>query len=125
MKMNHLVKLTVVAAALAGGSTSAAADGDSWVGKKIMTKKVGIKISQTDDQDRQLDLATLNSFLYTVLKEQGPWIMVRQHGVEGWFLKENAVLLEDAPAYFTQQIRINPKDDHAWQCRGYAWGQKR
>ena len=96
---------------------------DSWVGKKVMPKKIGIKIRNTNRKGEEVDVVTLN-MIVTVLEEKDERIKVRQNGVEGWFAKEDAVLLEDAVNYFTQRIRMNPKDDYAYATRGSAWYEK-
>jgi tetratricopeptide (TPR) repeat protein len=101
-----------------------ALDGDSWVGKRVMTKKPGINLRVTDDRDRVVTVGTLIHGDYFVQKESGPWIQVVESGVEGWFSKEDAVFVEDAPEYFTQQIRANREDERAWAMRGAAWRLK-
>jgi tetratricopeptide (TPR) repeat protein len=105
-------------------TTSLAAENDLWVGKVVVTKEPGLRISNTAEDGRQVDLGVLDRIVYPVINEQGPWIMVRQYGVEGWFLKENAVLLDEAPAYFTQRIQQASSDDRAWAVRGAAWRRK-
>src|SRR5262245_9279487 len=74
---------------------SGAAD-SSWAGKKIMTKRSGIKIGFTNDAGRRVDVATLDQLFYTVLNEKADWVKVRHGGVEGWFAKRDALLLDDA-----------------------------
>jgi tetratricopeptide (TPR) repeat protein len=92
-----------------------------WVGKMVITKEPGIRISVTAEDGRVIDLGVLDRVVYPVINEQGPWIQVRQYGVEGWLLKEKAVLLDEAPAYFLQRIQTNSGDDRAWAMRGVAW----
>jgi tetratricopeptide (TPR) repeat protein len=101
---------------------SAKVEGGTWAGKRVIRKTpYDIKIVHRDEEDRKVDVGTLQRIKYTVLKEQGQWIMVREKGVQGWAPKEKFVLLEDAPAYFTQRIRGNPKDAFAWFFRACAW----
>lgn len=98
---------------------------DSWVGKKVMTKKAGVKIRDSNAQDRPVDLTTLEEDeVYTVLKDRDSLIMVKHGSVGGWFPKEDAVLFEEAEEYFTRIIQGQPKDDHAWGCRGSKWRTK-
>jgi tetratricopeptide (TPR) repeat protein len=94
---------------------------DLWVGKMVITKEPGIRINVTAEDGRVVDLGVLDRVVYPVINEQGPWIQVRQYGVEGWFLKEKAVLLDEAPEYFNQRTKDNPGDDRAWNVRGAAW----
>ncbi len=96
----------------------------SWAGKTVICKtNDDTKLSDTPGQDRQV-LGTLKGVNFEVLKEQGPWIMVGEKGVEGWAPKEKFVLLEDAVAYFTQRIGKEPKDTGAWGHRAVAWELK-
>jgi tetratricopeptide (TPR) repeat protein len=98
---------------------------ESWVGKTILLKKSGIKIGRTDDNGRQVYLATLDAPNYKVRGDQGGWIKVAtSHGIEGWFDKADAVLLEDAVAYFTAALQGNPNDAATLFRRGLAWRLK-
>ena len=112
-----------VVAAVALAAAPARAD-DSWVGQRIMLKKAGVTIGHTDDKGVDHEDATLDQMVYTVEAEKGPWIKVHAHGVSGWFARSDAVLLEDAVDYFTDRIRDNPKDDHAYGSRAWAWRAK-
>jgi tetratricopeptide (TPR) repeat protein len=105
-------------------SPVSAQDQNSWVDAMIIPKEAGTRMRMTDNAGRSVDLGVLNRMVYVVLKEQGPWIMVRQYGKEGWLLKGEAVFLDDAPAYFSERIRNNPADDRAWALRGEAFRWK-
>jgi tetratricopeptide (TPR) repeat protein len=120
--MGRQVKL-VLACGLIGLSmfSGSRLSAQEWVGKVVVTKEPGVRISVTAEDGGVVDLGVLDRVVYPVINEQGPWIMVRQYGVEGWLLKEKAVLLDEAPGYFTQKIRDNPSDDRAWAARGAAW----
>ena len=100
---------------------SATADDKSWDGKRIVVKKAGLKISYTQPDGRRVESATLTESFYNVVKEQGGWLFLRHQGQEGWLLKTEAVLVEDAPAYFTERIQANPADTWAWNNRGIAY----
>jgi len=121
--MIRQIKMALVSVCLLTALTAPlpAQDRNTWVAKRIIPKEAGTRISVTDEADRDVDLGALNRMVYVVLKEQGPWIMVRQYGVDGWFLKENAIFLDDAQAYCTQRIQNNGRDDRAWAIRGVAW----
>src|SRR5262249_5924108 len=57
-----------------------------------------------------------------VLKEQGGRLRVRDYlGKEGWAEKSNFVRVADAPAFFTDVLRKNPRDVWAWTMRASAW----
>jgi tetratricopeptide (TPR) repeat protein len=94
---------------------------DSWVGKTVLVKKTNIRIGHTDDNDREVFVATLQYLAYKVLADKGGFIRVREYGIEGWFNKKDAVLLEDAVDFFTDRIRHNPKGAGAFNDRGVAW----
>ncbi len=97
---------------------SAAVAQPNWVGKTIVPKKPGIKIGHTDDSGKQVHVATLDGIAYRVLSEKEDWLKVQTRpDVEGWFDKADAVLLDDAVAYFTGQIQRNPKDVFAYSAR--------
>jgi tetratricopeptide (TPR) repeat protein len=99
-------------------------DSASWVGKRIMLKKTGVRIGHSDDAGRQIYLGELTDLVYTVLREDDTWLNVRHRGVEGWFDREHTVLLDDALAYFAERIRANNKDAFAFAHRGRAWQEE-
>jgi tetratricopeptide (TPR) repeat protein len=101
------------------------ADGnDSWVGQQIVLKKPGVRIGYSDDAGKQVYVAELTDLVYTVLKEEDTWLEVRHRGVQGWFDREQAVLLEDALDFFAQRIRANNADAFALAHRGRAWQEE-
>src|SRR3981081_4231307 len=59
--------------------------------------------------------------VYTVLKEQDGRVLVRQRGAQDWLHKEQAVLLDDARAYFKQRLEADNSDAAAFAHRGRAW----
>ena len=111
----------LLAATIAG---SINAQDKTWVGKTIFTTRGGIRIGHTGDDGKQVFVATLSRFEYRVLAEKDGWIKVAERGVAGWFDKADAVLLDTAIDFFTQRIRKNPKDAHAYTARGAAWHSK-
>jgi tetratricopeptide (TPR) repeat protein len=116
--------MVVVTSCLALSPASWAEGGKSWVGKKVMTKKSGIKIGYTDKNGKERYVATLTDMIYKVEREKGDFIEVRHRGVAGWFDKTDAVLVENAISYFTARIRRNEKDASAYAHRGSAWEEK-
>src|SRR6266849_9047991 len=85
-------------------------DNNSWVGQRIMIKKAGVRIGYSDDAGRQIYVAELTDLIYTVVKEEDTWLEVRHRGVQGWFDREQAILLDDALAYFAERIRAKNGD---------------
>ncbi len=97
------------------------AGADNWVGKTIILKRNGNKIGNTDDNGNQVYVAKLTSISYQVLGDRDGWLKVRHGSQEGWFDKNEAVLAEDADAYFSALIRSNPNNDQYYARRGWAW----
>jgi hypothetical protein len=90
--------LTLIFLSAASGALprSIADEDDTWVGKKVILKKPGVKFGRINSSGRQVPIATLTEMVYTVLNEKDKWIEVSERGAEGWFAKENAVRLQDA-----------------------------
>src|SRR5713226_6497188 len=111
----------LLAWSLFAATASSGADDDSWVGKTIVLKRDGVKIGHTGADGEQVFVADLSDIAYTVLNEKDGWLHVRQRGSEGWFAKDEAVLLKDATPYFTARILANEGDALAYAHRGRAW----
>ncbi len=99
-------------------------EGPSWVGKRIILRRDGVRIGHTADNGKPVYVGDLTDMVYRVLGEADGWLRVRQAGAEGWFAKDSAVLLEDAILYFTDRIRGNGRDALAYAHRGRAWQEK-
>jgi tetratricopeptide (TPR) repeat protein len=97
-------------------------EGGSWVGKTIITKNPGAKIGPAPESNERKTVATLTDLIYGVEEEKGDFLRVRHRDVTGWLPRKDAVLLDEAVAFFTAQIRKDSKDAHAHGCRGLARG---
>src|SRR6266849_1678685 len=123
-RLTSLAFLGIVLSVLLCLSPKVSAQKDtSWVDKKVMTKKAGTKIGHNVN-GQNVNVATLNSMVFTVLQENGDWILVSESGMEGWFAKDDAVLLQDALSYFTRRIRTSQNDDAAYARRSWAWKER-
>jgi tetratricopeptide (TPR) repeat protein len=93
---------------------------ESWAGLKVITTKPKVQLSErVGDQNLSFDLT---GSLLPVLEERDGRLRVRDYlGKEGWADKANFVRLSDAPAYFTDVIRKDPKSAWAWSMRANAW----
>jgi tetratricopeptide (TPR) repeat protein len=98
--------------------------GDSWAGKRILTKRARAQIVSDVVTDKRKVVATLEDWRYLVEEEKGGFLQVRHRGVAGWLPKEDAVLVDEAVGYFTDQIRKDSKDARAYACRAKAWEAK-
>jgi len=94
---------------------------DSWVGRSVMPRQAGVRIGHTDQEGKQIYVAELTNFVYTVRVEKDGFLFVRHRGTEGWLWKGHAVLLDDAVDFFSDQLRLNPFDAFAFAHRSRAW----
>lgn len=106
-----------------GFAAVAHAGSDSWAGKTIILKRNGNKIGNSDDNGNQVYVAKLTSIDYLCLGDKDGWLKVRHGKYEGWFDKNEAVLVEDAPAYFSTLIRSNPTNDQYYARRAAAYNE--
>jgi tetratricopeptide (TPR) repeat protein len=117
----RLLALSVWVLSCSGASLAIAADGDSWVGKRIMTTKPGIRIGHTDGNGKQVFIATIQEMVLMVKADKGGFLHVRlRNGTEGWLDRGDAILLETAVDYFTRRIRAKETDAFAHVSRGHA-----
>jgi tetratricopeptide (TPR) repeat protein len=119
----RVVHATCVLCLIAAGVTPATATaGDtSWAGKDIILKKTGIRIRYTDDNGKQVYVAKLTAIQYVALADQNGWLKVRSGKETGWFDKNDAVLAEDANAYFSALLAREPNNAQYYARRGWAW----
>jgi tetratricopeptide (TPR) repeat protein len=99
-------------------------DDASWVGRKIILRRDGVRIGYTNDSGQQIYVADLTDMVYRVLGDEDGWLRVRQRGDAGWFARDDAILLEQAIPYFTGRLRGNSRDALAYAHRGRAWQEK-
>jgi tetratricopeptide (TPR) repeat protein len=118
--MFRLALAAGLAAALLLPGPGFAQKDDSWTGKQVMPKRAEIKFGFFDDQGEFVPTGTVNDFILTVLAEKNGKLKVRQGDKEGWFDKDEAVLLDKAVDFFTGQIKKNPKEPRNYECRAVA-----
>ncbi len=97
---------------------------DDWTGKTVITKRNGIRIGHSEGDGRQVFTAELKLFDFQVRKDRDGYLLIAFAGQEDWAPKSEFVLLDDAPAFFTEQIQANPADPVNWHRRGVAWRLK-
>jgi tetratricopeptide (TPR) repeat protein len=96
-----------------------------WTGKVVLLKGgKTVKMTRTDDKGAVIFEAPLTDIAYKVIQEYKGTLKVRQNDVEGWFPKEDAVVLEEALGYFTERAKANPNDASAFAYRAVAWHRK-
>jgi len=112
-----------LAAMLILGTSGIAGADDSWVGQKVMERKPDVKFGVNGEDG--LKNFPLEDVVWKVLKEKDGWLRFRgADGKDGWALKEEFVLLVDAPGFYTGLIKADEKSDWAWTQRGLAWSEK-
>ena len=110
-------------AAVALGLTflaEARADDGAWVGKVVVVKKAGTKVSRTDESGEHFDFTLGDTLAYRVEAEKGPAVLIRDRGISVWLAKSDALLPDDALDYFTHVIASNPTDADAHARRASA-----
>jgi len=108
----------IVLAILGSYSLAAAAEKD-WAGKQVMPKRPELKLGQW--QGNRQTFSDLRGMDYTVKEEKDGWLLLRSGDHEGWGLKTEWVLLQDAPVHYTARLRRNKDDIWALSARGSAW----
>jgi tetratricopeptide (TPR) repeat protein len=95
---------------------------ESWVGKTILTKRDGIKLSRTDEKGREFQDDEVVGLDADVLDDKDGRIQVKNlHSVIGWLDKTDAIPLDDAVEFFTSRIQADPKNADAYFRRGAAF----
>ncbi|MBV8555854.1 MAG: tetratricopeptide repeat protein [Planctomycetaceae bacterium] len=112
---------------------SRAQTGDSWLGKRVITRygavlRVGTQV--VDDEDRGKNLARgkeRNTFrIYRVerTKDGWLWLVAEQGGARGWVRTEWVIALDQAVDYCTNRIRANSGVASHYLHRGSVWDAK-
>jgi tetratricopeptide (TPR) repeat protein len=125
--MNWQPRLVFLALAawLAAGLASNAAEDNPWVGETVLPKKPNNDIKFGDRVgDRQVYFP-LASLSLQVRDERDGWLRIHDGHREGWAEKDDFVLGRDAPAYFHRRVQANPKDTWALFMRGAGWLEKK
>src|SRR5262249_37740661 len=122
-RRHMLIRYTLLACTLVLGCVSAlAAEGpDSWTRKRIIPKTADVWLYDFDAKGKGTPLRKVNAIEYTVRQDSQNWLLIFDMNREGWIKKAEAVLIQDAVAYFSEQIKANPQSASAWMARGSAW----
>jgi len=82
----------------------------SWEGKTVIIAKHGTRLMQTKPGGVDEPGVVLTRTDYTVLKDEGERIWLRQTNIEGWIPRTAAVPLADAADFFTKALEKTPND---------------
>jgi tetratricopeptide (TPR) repeat protein len=99
------------------------ADDKSWTGKNVIIKRPGVTVQFTD-ADGSPQQTRIRNIIQTVRSEKDGWLEVGNSGDAGWLNKDDVVLIDEAPEFFTSQIQANPENDFAYAYRGAALQDK-
>jgi tetratricopeptide (TPR) repeat protein len=94
----------------------------SLVGKVIIAKEFGVKLTQADADGKIKTVGELtDSINYRVLEQKGNQIKLRtSNGAEGWCDKSYALSPAGAVKHFSKALIDNPNNAAAYQRRSYA-----
>ena len=96
-----------------------------WVGKSVMPKKIGIKLTRVNDDGELVEVGELTELDYRVQGDDKGRILIKsRQGVDGWIDKSQVVLLDDAVIFFTGRIQQDGNDADAYNRRAWAWKLK-
>ena len=102
--------------------TAVVAQEKMWVGKTVITKEYGVKLTQFSDNGKETYLPLTDSIAYRVDDEKGDLVkLITTKGDVGWIKKSEVLLPEQAIAHFTRQVINAPKDAGAYQKRAFVW----
>jgi tetratricopeptide (TPR) repeat protein len=118
-----LFGVLAAAAAADDPSKSAAPKSDgNWTGQTVLGKKPDERISFFDEVDgKRVPLVFRSVHPIRVRADRDGRLRLSNGAREGWVDKNDFLLSRDAPAYFTERLRINPKDSWSLVMRGSSW----
>jgi tetratricopeptide (TPR) repeat protein len=89
----------------------------SWVGKRVVQKYRDFQLKvENQVVNRKGRLET-----YRVEHVNGPWLWLHSTGLSGWALADQVLPVERAIEFFTDHIRVNPRDAYGYSMRGTLW----
>jgi lipoprotein NlpI len=105
---------------------AAAEEPKSWRGELVLPKKRAKEITFGNrlKDDTKVKYVYTGRMPITVRDHNGDWLRIHDGHNEGWTPQEEWVLSIDAPAYFNEQVKRDPKDDYALFMRGNGWDDK-
>ena len=100
----------------------AVADDPSWVGKVVMPKKDGVKLTRRDGTTGEVSAASPHVLCLTVVRDDGQEVEVRDNTtLAGWLAKTDAVPIDEAVNYFTARLKDDNTDVDAYNRRAAAY----
>jgi hypothetical protein len=106
--------------AVTAGSHAQEPRADDLVGKRVVQKLNNVTL-RTEDQSVTRGVTKI--YTYRVERMDGPsvWLKAEGVGVSGWGLATEFIPVEQAIAYFTEQVRAHPRDLFPLIMRTCVW----
>lgn len=115
--MRRVMLAAVVCVVVPGASAA-----DDWVGQQVLPRKNGVSVR---DDKKEKEIGTWGATAGDVLKEDGDWLEVRHSQdrgpYQGWVRKRDVVKANDAPAFFTEELKQDKDNPWLYQTRAAAW----
>jgi len=125
MKAIRFNAIPVVVLVLWSGLNASAQD-RSWKGKEIILTRAGVKLEMpAGEKIAPRTSGFAKDVTFTVLKENHGKLLIESNRQRGWIAKDDAVLLDQAVTYFTEQLARHPEDSHAFTARGVVLMSKK
>ena len=114
----------VLAVALAAPSPLYAQADPSWVGKRVVQKLSNFTLRQNGEAAPSTESLIR---VYVVERVFGPtvWLHAEGNGPTGWAPGDQVVPIDQAIEFFTNQVRVNPRDAFSYVMRGRVWRDRR
>ncbi len=93
---------------------------ETWVGKRVMPKMN----CQLKEKGQVIQDSKVNRVPYRVMQVEGDWLLVGDRQ-PGWVLATDIVPLEQAPAYFSEELKKEPKSTLAYIRRAISYQELR
>src|SRR3954468_24537243 len=82
----------------------------SWEGKTVLLTRAGVKLQAPEGEKIAPRTAGLaKDLMFQVVKDKEGRLRISSRRQQGWISKRDAVLFDQAIAYFTRQVERNPK----------------
>jgi tetratricopeptide (TPR) repeat protein len=102
---------------------AAGAVDEPWVGQTVVVKRAGVAYGYVENES-WVNAGEIAELSVPVLAQRDEWLLVRSHGKRGWVRRSEVVPLGDAVAYFTEQIRAEPRNASHRLRRGAVWAER-
>src|SRR5262245_35947791 len=81
-----------------------------WEGKTVLLTRAGVKLQVSEGEKTAPKTAGVAKDLtFQVLKDEKGRLRITSRRQQGWIAKSDAVLFDQAVAYFTKQLARDPK----------------